>query len=844
MGSQMDDFVAKVVDQDGDFCNIDATRVPNTDRAIPNVAFDRTIDTAHAASAASIDGKLPALPAGDTVYPMAPDNVKSFGHTFPTGSIDYSLWTPSAGAGAIIQNDGNCIASSYLVMSLDPRSPNSESSVVTTQAYKMPIELALGIHSSQVGVGQEFYVEVVTADEVTNAFAELAISSIQQATTTLTIGFATPHNLKPGMRVGVYGVTDTRLNYAALIVGTVPTDTTFTVTTSESAALPSLTVGPFATGFVYYRPALGYCFDGASMSLANNLLTNAAFYLRSGGGDVHPITASPLGTQQTTVATRASVQPFAQRACYNFQPTSEVRMSFEPGRVEWSDVPVDSVAAATMRATRTQLTPNSSKSYKLRFRAINTKSMSFVAAQIVSISKTGSTTATVTTNVDHNLTTSNQVGINGVRDITNFPTLATGTVLSTPTSTTFTVVIGGAVTATSYGGAVTVINGATTQIGAIAQAIQSASSATSSGRLTVIGNAAWAGLLIGDYVNAIGVRLSTDGSPVNSGVDGAYRVFNVSGTTLELEPLSGTPTPTDFTTVNCGGAIVKRTDLRISFAKLNAFKRNRVEIMPRPAGDMAAAIPVVLNGTPAVTVTGTITTVTTVTAVTSANLAIPGIIQDVASAAITATATTAAITPTFGIGYKVVIPVTAMSGTTPTMDVGVEESDDTGTNWFRVYDFQRITGTGVYRSPPLVLSGNRIRYVQTIGGTSPSFTRSVQRLQRSDDAEPFRQLIDRAIALGTLNSATPILNTVLCRQFQLIVSVGTIATTAPQVQLEGSDDGGASWYDIGTPLTAVASSTVQVTTTSDFNAALVRARVSTAGVGVAAASWYVLVKGF
>jgi len=52
-------------------------------------------------------------------------------------------------------------------------------------------------------------------------------------------------------------------------------------------------------------------------------------------------------------------------------------------------------------------------------------------------------------------------------------------------------------------------------------------------------------------------------------------------------------------------------------------------------------------------------------------------------------------------------------------------------------------------------------------------------------------------------------------------------------------DQGASWYSIGAPLTAVASSTVQLTVV-DINAGLMRARVSTAGVGVTAG--YVMIK--
>jgi hypothetical protein len=230
----------------------------------------------------------------------------------------------------------------------------------------------------------------------------------------------------------------------------------------------------------------------------------------------------------------------------------------------------------------------------------------------------------------------------------------------------------------------------------------------------------------------------------------------------------------------------------------------------------------------------------TLAAVTSANLGIPAIVNDVASAAITSTATVAAITPGFGTSYEVNIPVTAVSGTSPTMDVSIEESDDSGTNWYKVYDFPRITAVGMYRSPVLPLAGNRVRYVQTLGGTTPSFTRAINRLQLSRDVFATRQLIDRTIVLTTLNSTTAQLQTQDCgNRVQLVINVGAITTTAPALQMEGSDDNGATWYSVGSPLTAVASSTVQIGI-NNVHTQLMRARVSTAGVGVTAG--YVLIK--
>jgi len=250
-----------------------------------------------------------------------------------------------------------------------------------------------------------------------------------------------------------------------------------------------------------------------------------------------------------------------------------------------------------------------------------------------------------------------------------------------------------------------------------------------------------------------------------------------------------------------------------------------------------------INAIPANIVAGTLSTVTTVsgvTTVTSANLGISTIISDIASAAITSTANSSVITPTFGCSYEVNIPVTLITGTNPTLDVDVQESDDTGTNWMTVYSFPRITTAGIYRSPKLPSLGNRLRYVQTLTGTSPSFTRAINRLQSSDSVPSVRQLIDRSVVLTTLNSITPSLNVQNCDRLQLAVNIGA-STTNPSLQLQGSEDNGVSWYSIGSAITAIANSTVSITIV-DVNTQLLRAIVTSAGSGVTMG--YILLKGF
>lgn len=71
------------------------------------------------------------------------------------------------------------------------------------------------------------------------------------------------------------------------------------------------------------------------------------------------------------------------------------------------------------------------------------------------------------------------------------------------------------------------------------------------------------------------------------------------------------------------------------------------------------------------------------------------------------------------------LEVTAASGTTPTLDVVLEDSVD-GTNWHTLATFAQATAAGrsVQRvSAPFT---NRLRVRHTIAGTVPSFTFNVK----------------------------------------------------------------------------------------------------------------------
>ena len=733
---------------------------------------------------------------------------------------DAAIWSGTfvnQGTG-FVGRRGNAAGSSYMNISMCPFTPGFEYKLDTVRTFKYPMRFMVGHSMSQRISGQEVEMSIVGVDgsgvvENLTPIADMTISgNITVATNVATINFATAHPYKGGDRIILKNNADIRMNVGPVIV---------TVVTATQITVPlTIANGTYtAGGSVEWADPFSYSKNAVGIINESTTVTTATWATRRNGYNTRLLQAQ---TVASSTATQSNTSPYSD--AFNSAARHEFTLNQEESLVVSRTQ--DSLVAPSGNFRWSQGIPDEELEYKIRIRAKNLNNIVRPIARIVSIAKTGTTTATVTTDVAHNLTTSSWVQIFGVRDQTNFPNLAAATVVASIVSPTqFTIVIGTASTTSSAGGAV-ILNNGSVLAPTYAGAVQSIS--RTNNILTLIGTATWATPLPGENVHLYGCDATSMGL-----YDGAYKVLRVSTTTLELESVGA-----DFVSINCGGTVIKRTDVRLHFVSEIEYTRLIAELSNQNgASDSTKSLPVV-------TTSGTLTsvgTVTTVSAVTSANLALPGIIADVASAAITTTATTSALTPTFGSNYEVNIPVTVVSGTNPTLDVVIQESDDSGTNWYDVYHFPRITATGMYRSPILPLQGNRVRYVQTVGGTTPSFTRAVNRLQLSTtNPFPQRQLFDRVITVNTINSTTAALLSEMANSFNLTVSMGAITTTAPIIGLEGSEDGSA-WYDMGSRVLAVANTTTSVPITG-YAPKFVRAKVFAAGSG--ATLNYLLVKAF
>ncbi len=208
-------------------------------------------------------------------------------------------------------------------------------------------------------------------------------------------------------------------------------------------------------------------------------------------------------------------------------------------------------------------------------------------------------------------------------------------------------------------------------------------------------------------------------------------------------------------------------------------------------------------------VTGSLTTLSTVT---NSQTGLPVLVADIASGVISSSGNGSTITPATGCSYSYNIPVTAI-GSSGILDWIIQESADSGTSWFDVFHFPRITASGAtYYSPKLPLTGNRVRINRSlVSGTSQ--TCSVNRLQCSDSARPFRQFYDRTanVLNGTVSTPTASFRFDGCTNLNARVVLGAASVPATyQWQISGDN---ANWSNVGTPTAAAASTATNISVT-------------------------------
>lgn len=501
----------------------------------------------------------------------------------------------------------------FIELSIDPLAEDTVSTLAFRHRLRAPFSLHAPFSIGMRARGSHFSLEAVSDEPYTNTRAPIPIASISQSGTTLTIVLSSPCDLQRDERFHVYGLTDTRLNYFNTTVATLSMDRkTITATVADDAAISSLTItAVLDSGYIVEAESSIAAIGGCAIRFGGSSATAAALITRASGAK--PRKSGAIGGVDTvTTASTASVIASGGNGQMAITPTSAFEIDVDRGSVSFLDWGVDqSTSPSTVRGFVETVTPGINVIYYPCLRAVVPKSVSRPVAKIVSAVKTGTTIATIVTADPHGLQSGAWIdAVRGIRDQTNFPD-TTGIQCTVVDAYTITVNIGPIATATSFGGMISVRNGSIGTVGASVQAVQSIS--VSGGVVTVVGSANWVTLVVGEYVNLYGVRSSGG----NLGLDGAYKLINMNGTSLSLIAVTDaegnpvrsgtgttvTPPLPDMGAVNCGGAVIMRSTARLHDLIPRQHNPGVVEIDGQGENRADKAVPVSVLNSPFINTT-------------------------------------------------------------------------------------------------------------------------------------------------------------------------------------------------------------------------------------------------
>jgi hypothetical protein len=502
-------------------------------------------------------------------------------------------------------------------LSIDPLTEDKTSILSYNGTIKPPFTIDIPFSISQRTRQQFFELDAIAmlpnpVDMVTT-YPSSAIASISQSATNITIVLSTATNIKVGEWFDVTGIDDSRLNICNANVASVSADRkTITCAYTGDAANSSLTITAITGMGTFYPQSIpSNIVNGIAMKFTQ-VNSTACFAQKSANSNVR-VSGNITNSQS---ATNSSTQPAINNlgnGQFEIKPTTSFEMSLDKTEVRFDDYGIDSFASQSIpRYLQNTTIPEYSASYTPQLRAVTPKSVSRPIAGIVSAVKTGTTTATITTDLPHGLIAGKSVvDIYGCRDQTNFVATNGLTVASVINSTSFTVVFGTAVTATTYGGMISINNNSLYIIGRSTQAIQSIS-IDSDGVLSVVGNTTWTVVTVGEYVNLYGVHADLTGADM--GLDGAYVLIDLWGSTIKLKAVTNidgtrtknglgvdvTPALPVTASTNCGGAVMMRTTGRIHDLRMEERKYDAVKLWGQGEARTDLAIPVtVQNSIPA-----------------------------------------------------------------------------------------------------------------------------------------------------------------------------------------------------------------------------------------------------
>jgi hypothetical protein len=210
-------------------------------------------------------------------------------------------------------------------------------------------------------------------------------------------------------------------------------------------------------------------------------------------------------------------------------------------------------------------------------------------------------------------------------------------------------------------------------------------------------------------------------------------------------------------------------------------------------------------------------------------LTAPVLVVDKVSAAVTASGSTVVIADDFGQAIASSINVTAVSGTSPTLDVILQESKDNGITWEDIYHCPRFTAIGTYSLEHQIIGGRR-RWSYIISGTSPSFTFAINTMRSNLCPNIARSFYDRSFNSSQAVGPSAIEFNISGLKSVTMSILSGAATTLAAFQLQYSSDS-VTFYNASDVLITVAGSAVAISSTVGFQAKFARIACNTAGSG-------------
>lgn len=343
---------------------------------------------------------------------------------------------------------------------------------------------------------------------------------------------------------------------------------------------------------------MAFAVNGANFTLDTATPTQGVNATRTAGN-------SKFENPVYTIGTTAPAGTPAVRS-QSIAPSTEYTIEAYPDYCNFTTLAVDSTTALQGLAKRTNQIPDANKKYKIRYRAKNLPNHSVVIGRVVSSSKSGTTTATVTMDVPHNLTVNDFVQIQGNRDAVNFPNLVASTqVASIVNAYTFTIIQGGSgYTGSTQDGVVFKINGTTTiPNNTTTRAIQTIAAVGNEVTFT-LSNTVTTTVLVGDTISIHGLAPA-----LQSEYEGIYLVIDNSGSSIICKPLNSSGVArsvADIASTPTGGMYIRRVDFIIHWTRAKETPRQSVEIIGSDLGsDVSRAIKAYILNTLAVTMTST-----------------------------------------------------------------------------------------------------------------------------------------------------------------------------------------------------------------------------------------------